>query len=114
MRDLVPLMKVNMKITVKKVDRKGSRPNKTIHSYWDSLPCDGVEKKSQDLPVHPCVLRMWKELFDRDNHTPLHKLMVAVNRGSSSLARKKQLTKKELVESVDESIVKLDNEMIRI
>jgi hypothetical protein len=36
----------------------------------NTLPWNGVDKKLQDLPVHPCVSRMWKELFDRENHTP--------------------------------------------
>jgi hypothetical protein len=55
---------------------------------------------------------MLKELFDQENHTPLQKLMVAVNRGSSSVATKKQLTKNKLLESLDDSIVKIDNERI--
>jgi hypothetical protein len=67
-----------------------------------------------DLPINPCVSRMWKDLFFRENKTPLQKLMVAVNRESSSATRKEKLTKTYLVESLDHNIVQIENERKRI
>jgi hypothetical protein len=114
MQHLVPLMKVHIELTVKTV-HNGPMPNKTLPSKWASLAWDGGEKKLQDLlPVHPCVSCMCTELFDHKTRTPLQKLMAAINRRSCSVATKKQLTKKELVESLDESILKIENERMRI
>jgi hypothetical protein len=40
--------------------------------------------------------------------------MVAVSCGSSSATTKEKLTKKDLVESLDQNIVQIDNERMRI
>jgi hypothetical protein len=40
-RELVQLIKVNMKLTVKKVYKKGPKPNKCDPLEWDALPWDG-------------------------------------------------------------------------
>jgi hypothetical protein len=57
---------------------------------------------------------MWRALFERVNPTPLQKVMVAVNRGTSAASDKKQLSKKELVLSLDDSITRIENERQRI
>jgi hypothetical protein len=69
-----------------------------------------MEKKMKDPPIHPNLSRMWMEMFDRVNRTPLQKLMVQVNRGSSVEGKKKQLSKKELIEQLHDIILKIDHE----
>jgi hypothetical protein len=108
MQQVVPLMKVHLKLTFKKV-HNGSMPNKAPPDHWDLLPWEGGEKKIQELPVHPCVYSMWHALFDGENPTPLQKVMVAVNRGTSAVTDKKLLSKKELVLSLDNSITRIEN-----
>jgi hypothetical protein len=114
MEKLAPLMKVTMKITLKKVHKMAPKLIKCDTSVWDALPWDGTEKKMQDLPIHPSLSRMWMELFDRINHAPLQKLMVEVNRGSSAVGKKKQLSKKELGDQLDAIIINIDNERVCI
>jgi hypothetical protein len=49
---------------------------------------------------------MWMELSDRVNRTPLQKLTVQVNRGYPVEGKKKQLSKKELVDQFEGIILK--------
>jgi hypothetical protein len=116
MKKLAPLIKVTLKITVKKVHKMAPKLTKCDPSVWDALPWDSTEKKMQDLPIHPNLSRMWMELFDRINHTPLQKLMVEVevNYGSSAVGKTNQLSKKELRDQLDGSIIKIDNERVRL
>jgi hypothetical protein len=116
MKKLAPLMKVTTKITMKRVHKIAMELIKCDLLVWDALPWDGTEKKLQDLPIHPNLSRMRMELFDRVKHTPLQKLTfeVEVNCGSSAVGKKKQLSKKELVDQLDGSIVKIDNERVCI
>jgi hypothetical protein len=44
MRDLGQLMKINLKLSVKKVSKKSPKPNACDHVVWDALPRDGQEK----------------------------------------------------------------------
>jgi hypothetical protein len=110
MRDLGQLMRINIKLSVKHVFKKGPKPNKYDPALWDALPWEGQEKHLHDLPIQPCVSRMWKALFPWENKTPLQKLMVAVNRGSSTDSMSETLTKKELVESLDYDILQTENQ----
>jgi hypothetical protein len=105
MHDLGKLMKIDLKLSVKKVSKKGPEPNTCDHPVWDELRWDGQEKKLHDLTFNLCISHMWKDLFFRANKTPLQKLTVAVNRGSSSATTKEKLTKEYLVESLDHNIV---------
>jgi hypothetical protein len=86
MKKLAPLMKVAQKTTVKKVHKTAPKLLKCDPFVWDALSWDVMEKKLEDLPMHPNLSRMWMELFDHVNRTPLQKLMVQVNRGSSTKA----------------------------
>jgi hypothetical protein len=54
------------------------------------------------------------ELFDRINHTPPHKLVAGVYCGSSAMGKTNQLSKKELGDQLDGSIIKIDNERVHI
>jgi hypothetical protein len=83
MRDLGQLMRINIKLLVKKVAKTSPKPNKGDPSEWDALAWEGVEKNLHAIPIHPCVSRMWRALFSRENKTPLQKLMVAVNSQST-------------------------------
>jgi hypothetical protein len=71
MRYLGQLMKINLKLSVKKVSKKGAKPNKCDHSVWDALPWDFQEKKMHDLPINPCVSHTWKDLFCRETRPHL-------------------------------------------
>jgi hypothetical protein len=53
MCDLGQLMRINLKLSVKKVPKKGPKLNKFDHSVWDALPWDGQEKHLHDLPIQP-------------------------------------------------------------
>jgi hypothetical protein len=78
-RDLGHLMRINLKLPVKHVAKTIPKPNKCDPSVWDALTWEGLEKHQHDIPIHPCVSRMWRPLFSRETKTPLQKLMVAVN-----------------------------------
>jgi hypothetical protein len=105
-------MKVNLKITVKKFHKMAPKLAKCDPSVWDALPWDGAEKKMQGLSIHLNLSRMWIELLVHINHTPLQKLMVELNYGSSMVGNKNQLSKKELGDQLDDSIIKIDNERV--
>jgi peptide deformylase len=56
----------------------------------------------EDLTIHPSVAEMWRCLFDKDEQTPLQKLLVTVNAGHTILKKKKeQMSKKEFCLSLD-------------
>ena len=40
-----------------------------------------AEKKMEDLPMNPSIVEIWRSLFDKENKTPLQKLVVTVNVG---------------------------------
>jgi hypothetical protein len=73
MRGLGQLMRINVKLSVKQVATTSQKPNKCDPSEWDVLLWDGVEKNLEDVPIHPCISRLWKALFSRENKTPLQK-----------------------------------------
>jgi hypothetical protein len=75
---------------------------------------DGVEKNLEDVPIHPCISRLWRALFSRENKTPLQKLMVAVNSQSTSDSRSEILMKKDMVEAFDINILHIENIRNRI
>jgi hypothetical protein len=50
MRDLGQLMKINLKLSVKKVYKKGPKPNKSDYLVWDALPWDGQENSCMTSP----------------------------------------------------------------
>jgi hypothetical protein len=52
---------------------------------------------------------MWRALFSRETKTPLQKLMVAVNSQSTLDSMSETLSKKELVESLDNNILHIEN-----
>jgi hypothetical protein len=79
MRDLGQLMRINLKLSVKYVAKTIPKPKKCDPSVWDALAWEGLEKHLHDIPIHPCVSRMWRDLVSRETKTPRHKLMVAVN-----------------------------------
>jgi hypothetical protein len=83
MRDLGQLMRINLKLSRKQVAKTSPKPNKYDPSEWDALAWEGVEKNVHDIPIHPCVSRMWRALFSRETKTPLQKLMVEVNSQST-------------------------------
>jgi hypothetical protein len=85
MKKLPLSMKVAQKITVKKVHKTAPKLLKCDPFVWDALPWGGMEKKMEDPPIHPNMSRMWMELFDRVNCTPLQKLMVQINRALCTL-----------------------------
>jgi hypothetical protein len=94
MKKLAQLIKVNLKITVKKVHKKAPKLAKCDPLEWDALPWDGTETKLQDLTLHPNMSHMLIELFDSVDHIPLQKLMVEVDRGTFVAGKTKQLSKK--------------------
>jgi hypothetical protein len=79
MRHLGQLTRINLKLSVKQLAKNIPKPNKCDPSVWAVLAWEGVEKNLHDIPIHPCVSRMWRALFSRETKTPLQKLMVAVN-----------------------------------
>jgi hypothetical protein len=94
MRDLGQLVRINLKLSVKHVIKTIPEPNKCEPVVWNALPWEGQEKHLHDLPIQPCVLRMWKALLSREHKKTLQKLIVAVNRGSSTDSMSETLTKK--------------------
>jgi hypothetical protein len=108
MRDLGQLMRINVKLSVKHVSKTSPTPNKCDLEEWDALPWDGVEKYLEDIPIHPCISRLWRALFSRETKTPLQKLMVAVNNQSMSDSRSETLSKKEMVEAFDTHILHIE------
>jgi hypothetical protein len=89
MRDLGQLMRINLKLSVKKVAKTSPKPNKCDPSVWDVLAWD-----LHDIPIHPCVSHMWRPLFYRETKTPLQKLMAAVNSQSMLDSMSETLSKK--------------------
>jgi hypothetical protein len=79
MRDLGQVTRINLKLSVKHVTKKIPNPNKYYPSVWDALAWEGLEKHLHDIPIHPRVSHMWRDLFSRETKTPLQKFMVAVN-----------------------------------
>jgi hypothetical protein len=65
-------------------------------------------------PSSQVFLRMCKYLFSRGEKTPLQKLMVTVNRGSSSASKDEKLMKKVVVELTDHNILQLENQRAHI
>jgi hypothetical protein len=109
MRDLGKLMRINIKLSVKQVANTSPKPNKCDPLEWDALAWEGVEKNLNDIPIHPCVSRVWRALFSRENKTPLQKLMVAVNRQSTLDSMSETLSKKDMVEALDINILQIEN-----
>jgi hypothetical protein len=109
MRDIGQLMRINVKLSVKQVANTSPKPNKCDPMEWDTLPWDGVENNLEDVPIHPCISRLWRALFSRENKTPLQKLMVAVNNQSTSDSRSETLTKKDMIEAFDINILHIEN-----
>jgi hypothetical protein len=62
-RDLGQLMRINLKLSVKYVAKTIPKPNKCDPSAWDALAWEGLEKHLHDIPIHPCVSRMWRAFF---------------------------------------------------
>ena len=114
MQKLVQLMKVNGKLSVKKAQMGAPKVNKCDHVEWDALPWDGPEQTLDDLPIHPPVLDMWKALFSRNSKTPLQKLMITVNCGVSNKSSEAQMTKADLVDSLDNSIRQVDKTLAKL
>jgi hypothetical protein len=114
MRDLGQVMRINVKLSVKNVAKTSPNPNKCDPTEWDTLPWDGVEKNLEDVPIHPCISRLWRFLFTRETKTLLQKLMVAVNSQSMSDSRSKTLSKKERVEAFDTNILHIEQIRNRI
>jgi hypothetical protein len=79
MRNLGQLMRINLKLSVKHVAKMSPKPNKCDPSVWGALAWECLEKHLHDIPIHPCMSRMWRALFPREYKTPLQKLKVAVN-----------------------------------
>jgi hypothetical protein len=73
-----------------------------------------VEKNLEDVPIHPCISRLWRALFSRETKTPLQKLLVAVNNQSMSDSRSETLTKKDMIEAFDINILHIENIRNRI
>jgi hypothetical protein len=71
MRDLGQLMRINLKLSVKHVAKTSRKPNTCSPSVWDALAWEGLEKHLHDIPIHPCVSRMWRALFPQETKTPL-------------------------------------------
>jgi hypothetical protein len=65
MRNLGQLMRINLKLSVKKVAKTSPKPNKCDPSVWDALAWKGLEKSLHDIPIHPCLSHMWRALFSR-------------------------------------------------
>jgi hypothetical protein len=59
MRDLGQLMRINLTLSVNHVTNTSPNPNKCDPSVWDALAWEGLEKDLHDIPIHPCVSRMW-------------------------------------------------------
>jgi hypothetical protein len=114
MRDLGQLMRINLKLSVKQVSKTSLKPSKCDPSEWDALPWEGVGKNLNDIPIHPCVSRIWRALFSRENKTPLQKLMVSVNNQSTFDSRSETLSKKDMVEALDINILHIENLRNRI
>jgi hypothetical protein len=51
--DLGQFMRINLKLSVKKVPKKGPKPSKCDHSVWNALPWDGQQKSKR--PTHPII-----------------------------------------------------------
>jgi hypothetical protein len=68
----------------------------------------------EDVPIHPCISRLWRALFSQETKTPLQKLMVAVNNQSMSDSRSETLSKKEMVEAFETNILHIENIRNRI
>jgi hypothetical protein len=66
MRDLWQLMRINLKLSVEKVSKTIPTPNRFDPLEWDALAWECVENKLNDIPIHPCVSRMWRALFSRE------------------------------------------------
>jgi hypothetical protein len=109
MRDLGQLMRINVKLSVKQVAKTSPKPNKWDPTEWDALPWDGVENNLEDVPIHPCISRLWRDLFSRETKTPLQKLMVAVNNQLMSNSRSDTLSKKDMVKAFDINILHIEN-----
>jgi hypothetical protein len=104
MRDLGQFMRINLKLSVKQVDKTTPKPNKCDPSEYDALPWEDLEKNLHDTPIHPCVSHMWRDLFSRETKTPLQKLMVAVNGQSTLDSMSETLSKKDIAEALDNNI----------
>jgi hypothetical protein len=114
MLDLGQFMRINLKLSVKHIIKTIPKPNKCEPAAWDIIPWEGQEKHLHDLPIHPCVSRMWKALFSHEQKKPLKKLMVAVNSRSSLYPMSETLSKKDLVESLDHNFLHIENQRARI
>jgi hypothetical protein len=60
----------------------GQSVSKNQIDVFDALPWEGAKTKMEDLPIHPSLAETWRCLFDKDNQTPLQKLMVTVYAGN--------------------------------
>jgi hypothetical protein len=114
MHDLGQLMRINLKLSVKHVAKMSPTLNKCDPSVWDVLLWQGLEKHLHDIPIHSCVSRMWRALFSWETKTPLQKLMVAVNSRSALEWMSETLSKKDLVESLDNNILYIESARNRI
>jgi hypothetical protein len=114
MRDLGQLMRINLKLSVKHVAKTSPKPNKCDPSVWDTLALEGLEKHLHDIPIHTCVSLMCRALFSRETKTPLQKLMCAVNSRSTLESMSEKLSKKDLVEYLDNNILHIENARNRI
>jgi hypothetical protein len=70
MRDLGKLMRINLKLSVKQLAKKSPKINKCDPSVWDALAWECLEKNLHDIPIHPCVSRIWRALFSGETKTP--------------------------------------------
>jgi hypothetical protein len=105
MRDLGQLMRITLKLSVKQVAKTSPMRNKCDPSVWDALAWEVLEKNLHDIPIHPCVSRMWRDFFPWEIKTPLQKLMVAVNSQSTLDSMSERLSKKDMLEALDNNIL---------
>jgi hypothetical protein len=105
---------INLKLSVEQVAKTSPTPNKFDTPEWDALARESVGNKLNDIPINPCVSRMWKALFSRENKTPLQNVMVAVNIQSMLGSMSETLSKKYTVEALDINILHIENIRNRI
>jgi hypothetical protein len=69
---------VYFKTTMKKV-KKGQTINKNEPPVCDALEWGGSEIKMEGFPIYPTIAKLWRNLFQDGEKTPLLKIMVTVN-----------------------------------
>jgi hypothetical protein len=72
----------------------GEGVDKSPINVCDALPWEETESKMKDLSLHPSIGKIWRSIFDKDDHMPLQKTMVTVNVGSPITKGKKNSSPK--------------------